>query len=93
MDGFPSTFFALYEVIRGLFAQDVLEGPLDSRQRRVHGGAYVIGQVVDGLSEQLLVAIVGDLAVDLVQLRLVIVEISQRNAFLVEKEQDIQGFA
>ncbi len=73
VDGFPSTFFAFDEVDAGLVAQDVAEGLADAREVGVHRRADEIGEVVDGGPEQLIVTIGRDAAIDVVQLRLVVV--------------------
>ncbi len=93
VDGFPSTFFAFDEVDAGLVAQDVAEGLADTREVGVHRRADEIGEVVDGGPEQFVVAIGRDAAIDVVQLGLVVVQISQRHPFLVEKEEDVECLA
>ena len=93
VDGFPSTFFALYEVTRGILAKDVGEGLLDARQGGVQGVAHEVGQVVDSTLQDGIVAVGGDLAVDPIEFGLVVAQIVQRDAFLVEEEEEIQSLA
>ena len=72
VDGFPSTFFALYEVARGVLSKDVGEGLFDARQRGVEGVAHEVGEVVDSSLQNSIVAIGGNLAVDPIEFRFVV---------------------
>ena len=72
VDDFSSTFFAFDEVDVGFVAKDVAEGFADAREVGVHRRPDEVGKVVDGLAEQVVVAIGRDAAIDFVKLCLVV---------------------